>query len=194
MLSFKFFYKTLLISFISICSISSLHAATISFSSNSLTVNPGDSFSLTIKGSGFPTIVGGGLNINFDASVLQINQVTINQSVFEFYLGNGVEEGSLNNATGNLLDTAFNTATGATGNFNIMAIDFTAIGSGSSQLFLSESSIWVFSNEFGQRISNSISYEMAQIDVTAVPLPAAIWLFGSGLLLLLNMRRHSLVS
>lgn len=192
MSSFNISCKALLTGFISIGFMASSHAATISFSSNALSVNSGDGFSLTVQGSGFPAIVGGGLNIDFDASVLQIDQVITNTSVFEFYLGNGTEEGRLDNGAGHLTDTAFNTFLGVTGDFDIMTINFTAIGSGSSQLLLSESSIWLFSNVFGQRVGNSISYETAQIDVTAVPVPAAIWLFGSGLLALTSLVRRKI--
>lgn len=193
MLSFNSSCKTLFIGFISLSFTVSAHAAIISFNNNSLTVNPGDSFSLTIQGTGFPAIVGGGLNLDFDASVLQIDQVTTNQSVFEFYLGNGIEEGHLNNAAGKLDDTAFNTFIGATGDFDIMTIDFTAIGSGLSQLQLSESSVWVFSDVYGNKVGDSLSYISAEVSVSAVPVPAAFWLFGSGLLFITTLVKRKAV-
>ena len=75
-------------------------AATVGFNTSVSAVNQGDAFSLTIQGSDFGSIVGGGLNLSYDASVLQINSVTINQSVFEFYIGGGTEEGVIDNSLG----------------------------------------------------------------------------------------------
>ncbi|MDH5571229.1 MAG: PEP-CTERM sorting domain-containing protein [Gammaproteobacteria bacterium] len=159
-----------------------VNAATVSFNSALTTVNPGDSFSLTIQGSGFDPIVGGGLNLSFDASVLQVNSVTINQSVFEFYLGGGVEEGILDNSFGSLLNTSFNTFMGASGNFDIMDISFTAIGAGTSNLVLSESLLWVFADTLGGYYGDQVAFESAAVTVSAVPVPAALWLFGTGLI------------
>ena len=164
-------------------------AATVSFNTSAQTVALGSSFSLSVQGTAFPTIVGGGLDLSFNPSVLQISSVTINTSVFEFYMGGGMEEGVLNNALGTLTDTAFNTFAGATGDFTIMTIGFTAVGAGISSLNLSESSIWVFSNAVGNPIGNQIVFSDSLITVSAVPVPAAVWLFGSGLLGLASVLR-----
>lgn len=157
-------------------------AATVGFNNSSSTVNQGDVFSLTVQGAGFDMIAGGGLNLAFDASVLQVNSVTINQSVFEFYLGEGTEEGILDNSFGQLLNTSFNTFLGATGNFDIMDISFTAVGAGSADLILSESGQWVFSDIFGDYYGDQVDFNPAAVTVSAVPVPAAVWLFGSGLI------------
>jgi hypothetical protein len=164
-------------------------AATVSFNTSAQDVALGSSFTLDVLGTDFPAIVGGGLNLSFDASVLQISSVSINTAVFDFYLGNGTEEGVLNNVLGTLTDTSFNTFVGASGDFTIMSIGFTAVGSGSSLLQLSESSIWVFSDIMGNAIGNQILYADTTINVTAVPVPAAAWLFGSGLLVLARIMR-----
>jgi hypothetical protein len=171
-------------------------AATVGFNTSLATVNPGDSFSLTVQGSGFDTIVGGGLNLSFNSSVLQINSVTINQSVFEFYIGHGTEEGILDNSFGQLLNTSFNSFFGAAGNFDIMDISFTAVGVGLSNLALSESGLWVFADEFGGYYGDQVTFDPASVNVvlTTVPVPAAVWLFGSGLIGLIGVakRRSSL--
>lgn len=168
----------------------SAQAATVSFNNSLTTVNQGDNFSLTIQGSDFATIAGGGLNLSFNASVLQINSVTINQTVFEFYLG-GVEEGMLDNLFGQLLNTSFNSFFGASGNFDIMDIGFTAVGAGSSSLALSESLLWSFADEFGGYYGDQIAFSAASVNVvSAVPVPAAAWLFGSGLIGLAGIARR----
>jgi len=168
-------------------------AATVSFNNSLSSVNQGDTFSLTVQGSDFATIAGGGLNLSFNSSVLQINSVTINQSVFEFYIGDGTEEGIVDNSFGQLLNTSFNSFFGASGSFDIMDIGFTAIGTGSSNLLLSESSIWVFADEFGGLYGDQVTFNPATVNVSgvsAVPLPAAVWLFGSGLIGLAGVARR----
>jgi len=167
-----------------------VNAATVSFSDSTSIVNQGDIFSLTVQGSGFDTISGGGLNLSFDASILQVNSVTINQTVFEFYIGGGTEEGILDNSFGQLLNTSFNSFFGATGDFDIMDISFTAIGSGVSNLNLSESQLWVFADEFGGYYGDQLIFETATVNVSAVPVPAAVWLFGSGLIGLAGFTRR----
>ena len=165
-------------------------AATIGFNNSSTSVNLGDAFSLTIQGSGFDPIVGGGLNMTFNSSVLQVNSVTIDQSVFEFYIGGGTEEGLLDNTTGNLFNTSFNSFFGASGDFDIMTIGFTAVGAGSSSLNLSESALWTFADIFGSPYGDQVVFESAMVNVSAVPVPAAVWLFGSGLIGLAGLARR----
>lgn len=165
---------------------SAAQAAVVSFNNNALSVNESDTFSLTIMGSAFPEIVGGGLNLDFDPAVVQIDSVAINTTVFDFYTA----EGSLDNLVGTLTDTSFNTFAGVSGSFDIMTIGFTAVGAGVSTLMLSESSIAVFSDSSGNTIGDQISYETATITVSAVPVPAAIWLFASGLIGLARVVRQ----
>ena len=167
-------------------------AATVSFNNSVTNANIGDSFMLTVQGSGFDTIVGGGLNLSFNASVLQLNSVTINQTVFDFYIGDGTEEGIVDNSLGLLLNTSFNTFFGASGNFDIMDIGFTAIGAGSSNLTLSESLLWVFADEFGAPYGSNVTYNPATVNVVGaspVPVPAAVWLFLSGIAGLLSFTK-----
>ena len=167
-----------------------VNAAAVGFNSSISTFNLGDTFSLTVQGSDFDLIAGGGLDLSFDASILQINTVTINQSVFEFYIGDGIEEGILDNSFGQLLNTSFNTFFGAAGNFDIMDTSFIAVGVGSSNLVLSESVFWIFADDFGGYYGDQIVFDPAVVNVSAVPVPAAIWLFGTGLLGLVAVARR----
>jgi len=169
--------------------VSVARAATVAFDQANVSVGVGDSFSLVIQGSGFPTITGGGLDLSFDPAVLQIDSVTINTAVFDLYLGDGTEEGVLDNAAGTLSDTAFNSWSYASGDFDIMTIAFTAIGAGTSLLTLSESALYVFSDDNGNLIGDQISYPTTT--VTVVPLPAAVWLFAGGLAGLLGVARRT---
>ena len=167
----------------------STHAASVAFDVNAQDVTLGSEFSLVVMGSDFPAISGGGLTLLFDPAVLQITSVTINTSVFEFYIGDGPEKGVLNNSLGSLTNTAFNSIVGATGNFSIMTIKFTAIGSGTTMLSLSESSIWVFSDTRGNAIGDQLVFGETHINVSPVPVSAAFWLLSGGLLILASLFR-----
>lgn len=158
----------------------SVHSASIGFNSSLVNVNQSDSFSLIVQGSDFSPFVGGGLNMSFDASVLNISSVTINTTVFDF----AVDAGIVDNNFGRLLNTSFNSFAGASGDFDIMTINFTAVGAGSSELILSESLLWVFADTSGNLIGDQISYASAMVNVQPVPVPAALWLFGSGMITL----------
>lgn len=182
--------KTILIASLLLI-VGQLNAATVSFNNSLTNVNQGDTFSLTVQGTDFAPIVGGGLNLSFNSSVLQVNSVTINQSVFEFYIGDGTEEGIVDNSFGQLLNTSFNSFFGASGNFDIMDISFTAVGTGTSDLNLSESLLWVFADEFGGYYGDQVTYDPATVNVvSAVPVPAAVWLFGSGIIGLAGLARR----
>ena len=158
-------------------------AATISFNNSLQDVNQGDLFSLTVQGSEFPDLSGGGIDFSFDPSVVQINSIAINTSVFTFESG----AGTLDNSIGTLIDTYFNTFTGTGSSFDVMTIGLEAIGLGETSLMMFESSMFPFADEFGGVVD--VTYESAVINVSAVPLPAAAWLFGSGLLALVGFIR-----
>lgn len=162
-------------------------AATVSFNNSVSDINQGSVFFLTVQGVGFPDISGGGLNFSFDSSVLQISSVTINESVFDFVPSTG----ELDNLAGSLINTSFNTFAGTNSSFDILTIEFEAIGLGSSSLLMSESSMFPFADAIGNTIGSTITYEAATVNVSAVPLPATLWLFSSGLIALIGFVRNN---
>ena len=46
--------------------------------------------------------------------------------------------------------------------------------------------MWLFADAFGNLIGDQISYDTASITVSAIPVPAAIWLFLSGFVALVG--------
>ncbi|VAW59291.1 hypothetical protein MNBD_GAMMA08-307 [hydrothermal vent metagenome] len=162
------------------------HAATVSLSPASLVVGINETFTLELTGSDFNsgTLDGGGVNINFDPTVINVTNVVINTDVWEFYSTAGV----IDNLAGTVNDISFNSFVTRTGNLNFATIEFTAVGSGVSALSLTE-------NFFNPFATNGTPYldltfdQSISVSVQSVPVPAAVWLFISGLALVATQRR-----
>lgn len=167
--------KTILAMFFMLLSAATAQAATVGFSMLSAPVTIGQNFSLDIVGS-FPTpeaLDGGGVNLSFVPSLLNVTSVAINTALFEF----SPLPGTINNAAGTVSDIIFNSfANTPTGDFRIATVNFTAIGAGNSILTLTESLL----NPFALS-GTPVPVTFTTASISAVPLPAAIWLMLSGL-------------
>ncbi|CAN5133252.1 hypothetical protein BH11PSE10_BH11PSE10_10690 [soil metagenome] len=153
-------------------------AGSLVLSPPAATVNPGDSFALLVRGSGFTdNVVGGGFNLSFDANMLALNSVTVDTVVWEFVSS----PGSIDNAAGTLSDVYFNSfkAVLPTGNFNVASLQFTAKASGNSAVVMSDSASFPFANDLAEVIP--VAYQGAAIGVSAVPEPQ------TGILLMLGL-------
>ncbi len=133
-----------------------------------------ESFSVDIQGSGFvDQIFGGGYNIAFDPSVLQLEAIVIPPS-WEF----ATSPGTLDAAAGTVTDVFFNTFVApVAGDFLTATLTFRAIGTGTSDITLSASDSFPFGNEFGEAVAVAFNGGT----VTAVPEPGAIGLLLAGL-------------
>ena len=153
-----------------------VQAATVSFLPAQQNVVIGNSFSLDIMGdfSLAETLDGGGLNLDFSSSLLNVTNVTVNTGLFELFS----DPGTIDNNLGTVSDVIFNTfSSNASGQFLIATVDFTAVGIGLGELLLSESTLNPFSS---QGMPLDVQFQNASIQVTAVPLPAALWLMLTG--------------
>ncbi|WP_446812248.1 VPLPA-CTERM sorting domain-containing protein (plasmid) [Methylomonas sp. 2BW1-5-20] len=149
------------------------------FDPTSTTVNLGDTFSLVLKGELFPAgLDGGSVDVNFDSSMLHADTVSVNSSLWNF----ASVPGAIDNTTGKIEFTDFAQFGANTTNnlFNIATFTFTAIGSGSSQITLVTNNNDPFATG-GNPITPTFSNAEVNILQSAVPLPAAFWLFLSGL-------------
>lgn len=141
-------------------------------------VNPGDSFALQVRGSGFSdSVVGGGFNLSFDPSLLSLDSVSVDTVVWEFVSSNGLT----NNAAGTLSDVYFNSfkALLPTGDFSVATLQFSAKASGNSSIQLSESPSFPFANDLAEVIA--VDYGSASVSISAVPEPGSMAMLLLGL-------------
>ena len=149
-------------------------AATVTLSPPSSTVPLHANFSLSLDGQGFDTgLDGGGVNLAFDHNVLNVTSVSLDP-IWNFF----TSPGTTNNGTGTVSDIVFVSASipPPSGNVHIGSISFDAVGTGTSPLTLTESTVNPFAVG-GATIP--VTFEKAS--VTVVPEPATGWLLLIGL-------------
>lgn len=161
-------------------------AGTITWDSLTNPVSENAIFSLDIIGTGFGDIVdGGGVDFTFDPSVLQILSISIDAGVWDFF----PVTGTINNIAGTVNGIEVNAALSTiTGDFIVASVQFQTIGSPgtSSTLALSE----FIDNPWASGVSPITPLDFVNGNVSVVPVPAAVWLFGSGLLALTALGRR----
>ena len=153
-------------------------------------VNTNDIFTVDIIGTGFlDNVDGGGINVSFDQNVFNVLSVSIDESVWNFGAA-GISTGSIDNTTGYIDGIMVNTFADVSGDFVIATLEIQAMSEGMSSLLLSELSYNPWASG-GSRINPDFTTNPINI-VSAVPVPAAAWLFGSGLLGLVAAARRKI--
>lgn len=159
-------------------------AANIGWEAAPTTIAINDTFTLDILGSGFVSDVdGGGVNIAYDSSILNVVSVSIDQTVWNFG-PTGIDVGTIDNIFGTVDGIMVNRSdvqTTLTGNFTVASIMFTAVGNGTSTLGLTEYLLNPWASG-GTLINPAMASGSVTVGAAVVPIPAAAWLFGSGLL------------
>jgi hypothetical protein len=165
---------------------SGAHAGLILFPFIEINVSPGDTLILPVIGTGFDQGAdAGGFGANWDSAVLMFDSITIIDPPWDTTF---VDDG---NVSDGLLDTVFLGSSNDAGTqFDVAELTFSVIGGvGSStrvQLGLDGfDSSWFAPGAFEYP---TVDYEF--VDVQVVPVPAAVWLFGSALGLLTWVRRR----
>jgi len=160
-------------------------AATISWSDLNPSNNLNDIFTLDVQANGFTSNVdGGGVNFSFDASILSVISVSIDESIWDFG-STGISTGKIDNINGTVNNIMVNAISNVTGNFTVASVRFQVVGEGSSLISLTEFNLNPWASG-----GNTITPNFVNATFTSpVPVPTAIWLFGSGLLGLIGVAR-----
>ena len=161
-----------------------LNAATITFDTNPISVAPGEIFTLDIIGTGFLGTEGGGAEFLFDASLLQVNSISIDETVWDFF----ADTGTIDNITGNVSGIAVAAFNDPGFDFIVASIEFLALGvTGSTDLVLSENALNPWAS-LGSQINPMLVD--GSVSVTAVPLPSAFILLIFPLMSILSRKTN----
>jgi len=171
-----------------LCSASIVHAATISFNTTSVTAGIGDIITLDVlmDFTGDPT-VGGGTDIFYDASVLSFQSFDFGTTTLTLDPSFSRSPDVLSNELEGL---AFGNFGGLSGPGIVGTLTFQAIAVGDITLSMAETDNLLAGGAFTSATTfgpQAVSFGTA--DVSIVPVPAAVWLFGSGLLGLIGVSR-----
>jgi|GEM_PF-3324891 len=182
---------------VSLLAMSAVNAASVQVTPATQDVATGSTFNLTVSGTDLGAAVAGAFHLSWDPTVIQLQttfaevntQITVNMPSF-FLLGvSYTNDPTLNNidiSVGSLVGQVSDFA--PTGTFDIANLAFTAVGTGISPATLQIGNLapngWVDAANVGL----GETYTSATVNV--VPIPAAVWLFGSSLLGLVGVARR----
>ena len=156
----------------------------VQLSPSDATLLPGQTLEISISGSGFDTLtVGGGLSLQWNPDVLDLESVVVDATTWEFARNGGL----LDAASGTLSDVYFASFIGRSGSFAIATLRFVADRAGTTQVTVSDSASFPFSDAMAEVMS--ISYGGATVGV--VPEPASALLLLGGLAAVAARRRRA---
>ena len=169
---------------------SQANAATVSLTPSETNVSVNDAFTLTVQGSDFVTDVSAGsISITWDASVASLTSTAADISASAALNGFPIDFGT-NTVTQGLVEVTFSTfGTVAGPTFDFISLDFVAIPPPSTTALIIDAGFFGDWQD-GNGASVTVDYVGAQVNVSAVPVPAAVWLFGSGLIGLVGIARR----
>lgn len=130
----------------------------VSFSAEKVKTTVGSEFSLDVVMADFPVTEGGGVSVQFDPSVLEVANVSINSDEWRFVN----RTGDIDNADGIVSEILFSSYQGVTGNATIATIQFKAIGKGKAKIKLQEAESNPFASA-GEKID--VSFEETKVKV-----------------------------
>jgi hypothetical protein len=157
-------------------------AATVGFNPTPKDVVTGDTFNVDIVGSDFTELAGGIINLGFDSTLLTIDSVAVNTALFDFLPDPGGPAVG-NTWSGIGFDTFVNNP--ASGTFTIATLTLTSKAPGGTAGL----TILGSSEFYSATAALSPTLLDGTVNISDVPLPAAAWLFFSGLLGISSLAR-----
>jgi PEP-CTERM motif len=166
-------------------SMNAAQAQSLFLSPATQTVDADAGFTVQVLGSSFAnTILGGGFELNYDATVVRLDMVTIDPS-WEFGLSSPENggKGAINNAAGTLSNAFFATnVSPKAGNFLAATLKFTAIGDpgSSTTLALAGNALQPFVEERSLGETLDVTYQSATVTISNVPEPSSLVMLLAG--------------
>lgn len=158
-------------------------AATVSFNPLNSAVSYGSTFTVDITGQSFPITQGGGVNLYYDNSIVNVLTVSIDSLVWDFVNS----PGSVDNGTGSLTSLYVSAFPGVdTGTFTVASVEFQAVGTGTTSLTMTEFSGNPWASD-GSLINPT--FLAGSVTATVIPEPSSMLLLGSGLAAMLGLMR-----
>ena len=114
---------------------------TVGFSASRIKAGVGETITIQIVMSDFPTTEGGGLTLRFNPSVVRVVDVEIDSATWNFVTRDGV----IDNDKGRVKDLLFSSFSGVAGDAVVATVTLETLGRGRSRLKLVESGL----NPFG---------------------------------------------
>lgn len=184
--------KVLLSTALTLAMAASVQAATLSFlpGYNNITIGETVSVDVEISGLEIVDLAGFDLDVNFEASVLNFTGYilygelgTVPGDAEDLSLG---DDGS---GTINLAEMSWlGDLSGQSDSFTLATLTFEGLEVGSSSLAFTYADL---SDDWGDVITADTLG--GRVDINAVPLPGAVWLFGSGLVGFVGLKRKRTV-
>lgn len=168
-----------------------VNAETVSLTPSVTSVTVDEAFTLTVQGTDFVNDVSSGsILVTWDATAMSMTSTLADLDASAAANGFPIEFGVNTILPGQLSATyaTFGTVAGPT--FDFFSMDFVAIPPPSqTDLIIDAGLFGDWQDGAGTAITN-VTYVGASVSVSAVPVPAAVWLFGSGLIGMVGIARR----
>jgi hypothetical protein len=184
---------------VALLSASMVNAATVELTPSTQTANNTDTFNLTLHGTEFTNDVNF-LNVllTWDPSLLQLNTSDSLISAAATTAGFDMTSfASSITSTTSSLNLAFDTPIGMpivttpSGIFDFLTLEFLVVSPTVTTAIVTAATGGQGGWLDGVNSPLAVTYNNAQVSLNAVPVPAAAWLFGSGLLGLVGVARRT---
>jgi hypothetical protein len=167
-------------------------AATVFLDPSATTVGVAETFTITAKGSGFTDgVAGGNITLIWDPTVIEatstLDQIIATAPTGFSDLGFPLPDSTL---VSGQLDLDLGSFSSTTSAFDWFTIGFIAIAPTPTTVVDITSNIWLDGATFLEIDIAGVTDLNATVTVSAVPVPAAAWLFASGLIGLVGVARR----